>query len=134
LETEVVSVGAEACEKWREEGDTPRNRPVSPTGIEQLSATADPASNLRDSSPGDSAKAIALSPDSALDPDLTKIIDAWRVLPEPTRRAVLALIECTTGPPPLPAAEVDAAKPAGTSAKSPARARRDAKRREGQSR
>jgi hypothetical protein len=32
------------------------------------------------------------APNSALPADLQRVIDAWPILPEPTRRAVLALI------------------------------------------
>ena len=42
------------------------------------------------------AKSGAVSPDrSATDADLARIVAAWPTLPEPIRRAVLALIDMT---------------------------------------
>jgi hypothetical protein len=35
---------------------------------------------------------------ASLDPDLTRILDAWPTLPDPIRRAVMALVE-TSSPP-----------------------------------
>jgi hypothetical protein len=38
-------------------------------------------------------------PAGPLDPDLARILDAWPGLPDPIRRAIVALVESATGGP-----------------------------------
>jgi hypothetical protein len=64
---------------------------VAEVGLEPLSATASPVSDLRDKAARRAAKSGAVSDD----PDLARVIDAWPGLPSDVRAAVLALVEGT---------------------------------------
>jgi hypothetical protein len=42
--------------------------------------------------------ALQLAQETPIDPDLAAILDAWPTLPEPIRRAMLALVGTAKGP------------------------------------
>ena len=65
-----------------------------------MTAVPKPASSASPSGPASDSSARKAEPDSEarkaeLDPHLARIIEAWPALPEPFRRAMLALIDST---------------------------------------
>jgi hypothetical protein len=66
---------------------------MEPRGIEPLTCSAQHANSqgVRENSP--EPPAYSLSRETANDPELGKLVDAWPTLPEPIRRAILALVE-----------------------------------------
>jgi hypothetical protein len=62
-------------------------------GFEPVSVTPNHTNSLPKSGSEGAAYSGAFSTaNPQIDPDLAKIIEAWRTLPEPIRRAMLALI------------------------------------------